>query len=98
MDEGFEAWLRLPGQDIMPGKKEWYASWSAWQASRRAAMEECRELREALVGALIPLEALNADNSLGAKWMCEPLKAEVEAAIIMGRAAIRKMAEEGGGG
>jgi len=85
MDEGFEAWLRLPGPDIMPGTKEWYASWSAWQASRRAAMEKacaavCEMCRKGIV--------------VSDKHACSPIR---RAFAERDAVAIRKMAEEGGG-
>lgn len=50
--------------------------------------EEREALLHALVQAAIPLEALHADNQMGARWMAPTLRAELEKAVHAVRAAV----------
>lgn len=58
----------------------------AWlEAERTALIEENRRMREALVGTLLPLEALNS----AVTWELAPsVKTEIAAAVTQGRAAL----------
>jgi hypothetical protein len=104
MDEGFEAWARENPPEYPFGADparcaKLYAE-RAWQASRRAAMEEA-------------CAAVHAgDWEIGTRYTCAPQEEvpsisktadNIEAAIRRAfaeedSAAIRQMAEEGGGG
>lgn len=57
--------------------------------------DEVTELRKALAACLIPLEVLNMDNYMGARWMTDEVKDAVASAVTVGRTAIMNSAPKG---
>lgn len=78
------------GKWISPG----FMSSDAHIAEILRLADETARLRAVIAKNAVPLEALNTDNGLGAKWMHHELRQEVADACVRSRAALSTAEED----